>query len=590
MTEKGHKSAPTLYLGLGATYHDPALAIINERGDVLFAEALERPLQYKRALNCEPDNPFELPRILSQLAPNTTRFIVATNWMARRPWYEHLAKNLSWLTPKGILRYQGRQLTTCLETWELNHMQALQHHALKRVGLNLARIIRTDYPGATVHFRHYDHHLCHAALAAFGSPFEASACAVIDSYGEEGSLAFFDHQGGQLTPISHSRGPQSLGFLYMKLTELCGFNWMAGEEWKVMGLASYGQLDEELMGWLRAMIQVEGLSLIQDRASFFQSLKKLERRRRHPDEPPEAAANLAFTGQQFFTEIVHQLLNALAHRSGLKQLTLAGGCALNSVMNGQIINATPFESLHVPSAPADDGTALGAALLAFSEDHRDHPPRKSALTPFLGSRIHQEALERFKAYSGLEHEDLKGSMIYQRTADLIAQGAIIGWVQGAAEFGPRALGHRSILADPRSLHMMDKINESVKFRERFRPYAPAILHEHGPDYFEDYQDTPYMERTLRFRPEMRDRVPAVVHVDGSGRLQSVTKTRNPDFYPLIEAFYAKTQIPILLNTSFNIMGKPMVHSVEDAFAVFLGSGLDALVIGQTLFRKSRDVQ
>ena len=281
------------------------------------------------------------------------------------------------------------------------------------------------------------------------------------------------------------------------------------------------------------------------------------------------------------------MLNALAHRTGSKQLTLAGGCALNSVMNGQIMSATPFESLHVPSAPADDGTALGAALLAFSEDHRGHPPRKSALTPFLGSRIDQNALERFKAYSGVDHEDLEGSMIYHKTADLLAQGSIVGWVQGAAEFGPRALGHRSILADPRSLHMMDKINESVKFRERFRPYAPAILHDHGPDYFEDYQDTPYMERTLRFRPEVRDRVPAVVHIDGSGRLQSVTRNRNPDFYPLIEAFYAKTQIPILLNTSFNIMGKPMVHSVEDAFAVFLGSGLDALVIGHTLFQKSR---
>ncbi len=589
MTEKGHKSAPAIYLGLGATYHDPALAVIDEGGDVLFAEALERPLQYKRALNCEPDNPFELPKILGQLAPNTPRFIVATNWKARRPWYEHLAKNLSWLSPEGILRYQGRQLTTCLETWELNHMQALQHHALKRVGLNLARIIRTDYRGASVHFRHYDHHLCHAALAAYGSPFEESACAVIDSYGEEGSLAFFHQQGGQLTPISHSRGPQSLGFLYMKLTQLCGFNWMAGEEWKVMGLASYGQLDHEVMGWLRAMIRVRGLSLIQDRTAFFHALKQLETRQRRPEDPPEAAANLAFTGQQFFTETVHQLLHALAERSGVKQLTLAGGCALNSVMNGRILSATPFESLHVPSAPADDGTALGAALLAYREDHQDHPPRKSALTPFLGSHIDQDALERFKAFSGLDHEDLPGSMLYQKTADLLAEGAIIGWVQGAAEFGPRALGHRSILADPRPRQMMDKINACVKFRERFRPYAPSILHEYGPDYFEDYQDTPYMERTLRFRPEVRERVPAVVHVDGSGRLQSVTKIRNPEFYPLIEAFHTKTGIPILLNTSFNVMGKPMVHSVEDAFGVFLGSGLDGLVIGHTLFKKNRGI-
>ena len=258
---KPSSKSPAVYLGLCSTYHDPALALINEQGRVLFAEATERTLQYKRALNCEPDNPFLLPKVLLDHCPDAGRFVIAGNWKWQRPLYERLASSMRWLTPRGILSYRGRQLTTCLETWELNHMQACQHHALKRSGINLARTLRQHYPGAAVEFRHYDHHLAHASFASHGSPFEESACAVIDSYGEHGSLAFFHLQKGQLKPLFTSRGPQSLGFFFMKLTELCGFDWMGGEEWKVMGLASYGQINEEILQHLRRMIRVEGLDI-----------------------------------------------------------------------------------------------------------------------------------------------------------------------------------------------------------------------------------------------------------------------------------------------------------------------------------------
>lgn len=579
------KYSRTYYIGLCATYHDPAVAILDNQGQVLYAEATERYLQYKRALNCEPDNPFLLPALLREYCADADAFVIAGNWRQSRPLYERLAQVLGWLTPRGILNYRGRQLTACLPTWELNHMQACQHHALRRVGLNLARTLRRDFSGASVEFRHYDHHFSHAALACYGAPFDRAAAAVIDSYGETGSLAFFEYRDGSMVPRHLGRGPESLGFYYMKLTELCGFEWLGGEEWKTMGLASYGQLDEEVLGWLRAMMWVEGLRLVQNRATFFDLLKRLETRRRGKHLPPETAANLAYTGQFFFMETVNRLLSNFQALSGAENLVLAGGCALNSVCNGQLLGATPFRSLYVPPAPADDGTALGAAYLALRADQPSLPHAPELLSPYLGSTLKDSAIARHARYSGLPVRHLPDGAIVPAAAELLAAGKILGWAQGRAEFGPRALGNRSILADPRPKDMGERINRDVKFRERFRPYAPAILHAHGPAYFEDYQDSPYMERTLRFRPEVRDRVPAVVHVDGTGRLQTVKEAWNPRFHALLSEFQRLTGVPVLLNTSFNVMGKPIIHSVEDAIGVFLGSGLDALVLGDYLFTK-----
>jgi carbamoyltransferase len=575
----------TYYIGLGATYHDPALALLDAEGRVLHAEAAERPLQSKRALNHPPDDLRSLPKLLREHCADAEAFVVAGNWRERRPWYEHLAAALGWLTPRGILDYRGRQLTACVETWELNHMQACQRHALRRSGIGLARALRRDFPGLPVAFRHYDHHLTHAALACYGSPYLDAACAVIDSYGERGSMAFYQYRDGALVLRHEARGPESLGFYYMKLTELCGFEWMGGEEWKTMGLASYGRVDEEVLGWLRGMMRVEGLRLVQDRSTFFGLLQRLESRRRGKHLPPEAAADLAHTGQRFFAETVQQLLGNL-HGLGLSDnLALGGGCALNSAGNGRILAETPFRSLYVPSAPADDGTALGAAWLAFREDHPQGMAEPRPLTPYLGSRIPDEAVERYARYSGLPVAYLPGGAVVAKAAEWLAAGKILGWAQGRAEFGPRALGNRSILADPRGPDLGDRINREVKFRERFRPYAPAILDRHGPDYFEDYQASPYMERTLAFKPEARGRVPAVVHVDGTGRLQTVREDWNPRFHALLSEFHRLSGVPVLLNTSFNVMGKPIVHGMEDAMAVFLGSGLDGLVVGDYLFAK-----
>ncbi len=580
------KNKQTYYLGFCATYHDPALAILDEAGNILFAEATERFLQYKRALNAEPDNLYLLPALLQRYCPDATDFVVAGNWRDTRPLYERLAAGLGWLSPRGLMAREFRPLVAPVPTFQLHHMMASQRQAIRRRNLNLARILRTDFPAATVTFRDFDHHLTHAALACHGSPHSRAVCAVIDSYGEAGALAYYAYQDGRITPLFRSQGAQSLGFYYMKLTELCGFDWMSGEEWKVMGLAAYGKPDEKILMNLRALLSVNGLDLARPAPNTHTSLlRELERYRRSPGTPPEAAASLAASGQHFFVEVLNHLLTRLHQCHPEQNLVLAGGCALNSSANGQILGETPFESLFIPPAPADDGTALGAAFLAWQQDHPGQSLSFDHLSPYLGHAIPRQSIERVARYSGLPVSFHPEGRMAEVAARRLAQGDIMGWVQGRAELGPRALGNRSILADPRTADIGERINRDVKFRERFRPYAPAILDEWGPDYFLDYQASPYMERTLRFRPEVLEQVPAVVHVDGTGRLQTVKAAWNPLFHRLLSAFHQHSGVPVLLNTSFNVMGKPIVHGVEDAVAVFMSSGLDALVLGDFLFTK-----
>ena len=575
------------YLGLGVTYHDPAIAFVDERGQVLFAEATERTLQYKRGLNCPPDPLSHILGWLEKYADFDAEWVLAYNWLSRRPWYEPASRWLGYFTPKGLIAAGYRDFSTVLEKYKLFHMLACQNASLSLGGVNLVRRVTEHYPQIRLTFRHFDHHLCHAALACGSSPFDEAACLVIDSFGERGSLASYRYRHGQLSRISVPKGIASLGFYYMLLTELCGFDWLAGEEWKVMGLAAYGGMDEKIHALLKTMLWVEGLELRQDLAAIQRGVERLRQLGRGPDEPPEAAANLAYTGQHYFTELVIELCHRLYRRCPSDNLVLAGGCSLNSACNGRLLELTPFANLHVPSAPADDGTALGAAWLAWRQDHPGEPYPPGLLTPYLGAEVDVPRLEALRRYAGLRGGHHPADLC-RVVAEALAAGKLVGWMQGRAEFGPRALGNRSILADPRNQAMKERINAEVKFREAFRPFAPVILDEYGPRYFHRYQTSPYMERALMFKPEGAQAVPAVVHVDGSGRVQSLRKSWNPGFHELLECFHRTTGVPVLLNTSLNRMGKPIVQSVEDAVALFMTSGLDLLVIDDYVFSKDRN--
>ncbi len=576
------------YIGLSVSYHDPALAIIDAEGRVLFAEAAERHLQNKRALNCPPDSLTRMASLLQQYCPQAGHITIALNWRKKRPLYETLLAHSGFLSAPGLLKKGFKRLRSPLENYQLHHMIACQRAAIHSAAVNLVRIIQEQLPDCTIAFADFDHHRTHAAMACYSSPFTEAACAVIDSFGENGSMAFYHYRNGQLQCLHESRGPGSLGFYYMKITELCGFDWLKGEEWKVMGLAPYGQLDKELYGLLTDIIRVDGFVCKHSSRRLFQQLDQLQRFRRQQQAPDQQAANQAYTGQRVFAELMAKVLQHLHEVTACKQLTLAGGCALNSAFNGQITQRTGFQNVHIPSAPADDGTALGAAWLGLHQEHPELPKQAARLSPYLGSSMDMAALDNVLRFNRCLDIEYLPDTICQATAKLLAQGQRVAWVQGRAEFGPRALGNRSILADPRDAAMKDRINDNIKFRESFRPFAPSILAEYGADYFENYQPSPYMDKTLSIRPARRSAIPAVCHVDGSGRLQTVEKQANPRFHQLLSHFHQLTGTPVLLNTSFNVMGKPLVHSVQDALSVFISCGLDVLVIGDYLIRKPRD--
>lgn len=573
----------TYFIGLSVTYHDPAIAIVDGSRNLLFAEATERYLQLKRALNCEPDSLYRIVELLKDYCPDAERLDIGFNWRRRRPFYEHFCSFANHFTPAGLMRPRFANRATFFEKYKITHMLACQTHAMKQGGINLARMVREAFPSVELRFHYFDHHLTHAASACYASPFAESDCIVVDSYGERGSLAFYRYRDGKISLCREARGIASLGFFYMKLTELCGFDWLKGEEWKVMGLASYGSFNPEIYNLFRSMVEVQGLDLKQSLKEVRRGMAILERR--FLNVRPMDAADLAYTGQYFFSELMLRLLENYRSFGFSENLVLCGGCALNSSFNGRILESG-YSRAYIPPAPADDGTAIGAAVLACdrvcAERCRSSP---EPMSPYLGSSASAKTLKRLVRYAGgLEIRHLPDGLA-QETARLLAGGRLVGWMQGRAEFGPRALGNRSILADPRRAEMKHKINSSVKFREEFRPFAPAILHEFGEQYFENYVETPYMERALRFRAEARDRVPAVVHVDGTGRLQTVKREWNTPFHDLLKAFHRITAVPVLLNTSFNVMGKPIIHTVEDALGVFVTTGLDALAVGDYLLSK-----
>ncbi|NOT85465.1 MAG: nodulation protein nolNO [Methylococcaceae bacterium] len=578
------------YIGLSVTFHDPAIAIINDQGGVLFAEATERPLQNKRALNCAPDQLVVVPGLLAQHCPDLREVVIAINWNKKRPWYENVVATLGVLTAPGLLKTGIKKLRSPLENYQLHHMMACQRTSIVTAGINLVRIIREHYPDCVIRFKDYDHHLTHAAAACYSSPFAEASCAVIDSYGENGAMAFYRYQNRKLERLYEAKGLSlgSLGFYYMKITELCGFDWLKGEEWKVMGLAAYGKLDQDFYAALNATLSIEGLACKHPSQQLFQKLAKLNDFKKPATATIEQKADLAFTGQAFFADTLTALLGNLHSANPSDSLTMAGGCALNSSFNGQITRRTPFKQVHIPSAPADDGCALGAAWLAFHAEQPQYAEPPKLQTPYTGSEISQDALERLLKFNRTLSIQHHPEQICERTAELLAQGKLVAWVQGKAEFGPRALGNRSILADPRNAKTQDEINQKIKFREQFRPFAPSILHEHGATYFEDYHESPYMDKTLVIKASKRNEIAAVCHIDGTGRLQTVKQEWNPRFHQLISCFYQLTEIPMLLNTSFNVMGKPLVHSLEDAIAVFLTTGLGVLVINDYLIIKSRD--
>ncbi|WP_018261716.1 carbamoyltransferase family protein [Methylobacterium sp. WSM2598] len=576
------------YLGLATTFHDPALALVGPDGRILFAEATERYLQYKRAPNCEPDSAPRMAELLARYLPAGAELVVATSW---GPDFSAFLAQSAAAGAFGLdaLAAHSPELNRSLvpERAERTFIAQLGL-AQARAGYGTLLGLDRAHGGASrlAGLRRYPHHLTHAAYGLWGSPFRDATCLVVDGMGETGASAIYRMTAGRLAEVKRHRGRDSVGFFFGLVTDLAGFDQAKGEEWKIMGLAPYGRADPALMGLLRRLYRIEDGRLRFAPAETVRATVAEILAMRPADAIETGWADLARCGQDAFGEMMDALLGQAEALAPGENLVLTGGCALNSSYNGRALARSGYRALHVPSAPADDGNAVGAAWLAFAEDHPDWtgPGDGAALTPYLGSTVSTEPLARM-AGSEPRLRQLGRAGVTEAAAAILAAGGLVGWVQGRAEFGPRALGNRSILADPRPADAKAILNAKVKYREAFRPFAPSILAEAGPAWFEDYQDSPYMERTLVWREAVRGRVPAVVHEDGTGRLQSVTRARNPAYAALIEAFAARTGVPILLNTSFNVMGKPILHTAEDAILMFYTTGLDALVVEDWLLVK-----
>ena len=440
--------------------------------------------------------------------------------------------------------------------------------------------------------RYLPHHLSHAGSAFLPSPFDRAAILTADGVGEWATTCLGYGQDNAIQLHHQLSYPHSLGLLYTAVTTWLGFRALRGEG-KVMALAEYGE--PSLLSELEAIVDVrdDGSFALDERACTMVEGDRMygpafvERfgPPRAPDEPIlDRHRDMAASLQRLLERILVAQARHLHALTGAPALCMAGGVALNITATSRVLEETPFEDLFIQPAAGDAGGALGAALFcALSAGGQRHPMRSAALGPCYTPSQQRRAL----LVAGLEPIQLPREELNGRVAQLILQDRIVGWFEGRMEFGPRALGQRSILANPCNPHMQDILNSRVKHREPFRPYGVSVLRRAVGDWFEPDRDSPFMLQVARVRPEVRQRIPAVVHVNGTTRLQTVTPDLNPSYCALIEAFEAASGVPMVINTSFNDNDEPIVCTPEDAVRCFTTTQLDALVLGDLIVEKPR---
>jgi len=438
-----------------------------------------------------------------------------------------------------------------------------------------------------------EHHQSHAAAAFLASPFEEAAILTLDGVGEWATATLGAGRGNRIELLREIRFPHSLGLLYSAFTYYLGFK-VNSAEYKVMGAAPYGTpryadtILEELMDLredgsfklnMRYFAYDYGLTMTNERFD-----RLFGHPRRDPEAPMEAFHwDMAASVQAVTEEVVLRMARDAHERTGMKKLCMAGGVALNCVANGRIVREGPFDDLWVQPAAGDAGSALGAALFVHNAVlgnprtwHMEHA--------YWGPAWSDAEIRRFLDARGAPYRSCSREEMLRETARLLdEEQAVVGWFQGRLEWGPRALGSRSILADARNEDNWKRVNLKIKFRESFRPFAPACLAEKAHEWFEIDRESPYMLLVCQVRPDHK--IPAVTHVDGSARLQTVTRDAHPEFYDLIARFDERTGCPVLINTSFNVRGEPIVCTPEDAYLCFMRTNMDVLVLGNQILRK-----
>jgi len=555
---------------LGINYnktHDSAACIVRN-GEVLFAVAEERLSRIKHDAG--------FPRMSIQACLDFANIRaeqldeVCFGWTTAGPGFRH---DLKCLATGGLPLTYLNVVTTTLYFLSMWHQESGAKRFRELFGAGKARM------------RFVDHHLAHAISAYAYSGFEDSAIVVMDGRGAWEATSIWRGSKGCIEHVATIPFPDSLGLFYSEFTEYLGFQ-RNSDEWKVMGLAPYGAPGIKLDAFIEpeaAPYRVNHKRLFGNgNGSFSGMTPLLGPARVRESEIDERHKNIAYAVQDACELAVLSITRMAVEKTRCRNLCLAGGVALNSKANGKIAASGLVDKIFVQPAASDDGVTLGAALIPYL-DHGGRLPNKSMRHAYLGPAFDDVAIEGVLRTYKLRYSRVADPA--ECAAELLSNGKILGWFQGRMEFGPRALGSRSILADPRDPEMTAKVNNAVKFREWWRPFAPSLKKEAAGEYLESATDSPFMILTAQVRPEKRSVIPAVTHVDGSARPQTVEKEINPLYWRLIDAFERRTGVPVVMNTSFNLRGEAIVHTPTDAVRTFFSSGMDALVIGSFVVEK-----
>ena len=589
-------------LGISAFYHDSACVLLSH-GEIIAAAQEERFTRKKH------DSRFPhlaLEYCLSEGAIQLKDIDYVVFYDKPFLKFERLLETYMAFAPKGLASF-----SKALPVWVKDKLfqkaqikKELQKHF---EGLDLTEKLLFS-----------EHHQSHAASAFYPSPFEEAAILTMDGVGEWTTTSLAIGKGNHLSLEKEIHFPHSLGLLYSAFTYYCGFKVNSGE-YKLMGLAPYGepryanQIKENLIdikedGSFRLNMEYfdfcTGLRMTNEK---FDALFGAPARKPESEDLTQRHMDLAASIQEVTEEIVIKLSRAIAKETGMKNLCLAGGVALNCVANGKLLKENIFENIFVQPAAGDSGGALGAALLAWYHlKGNPRVPNEAMKGAYLGPSFEDEIQATFDRLGANYIEESEEDFL-DKVSDFLKEGKAIGWYQGRMEYGPRALGNRSIIADPRNEEMQKKLNLKVKFRESFRPFAPSVLREDVSEYFDIDSDSPYMLIVANIKEDIkrkmtneeeglfgieklnikRSSIPAITHVDYSARIQTVHKETNPKYHTLISKFKEKTDCSVVVNTSFNVRGEPIVCTPEDAFRCFMGTDLDILAIGNFILEKEK---
>ena len=440
------------------------------------------------------------------------------------------------------------------------------------------------------------HHMSHAAYAFYTSQFDESAILTVDGVGEWSTTSFGIAKNNKIQLTNDIRWPHSLGLFYSAFTYFLGFKVNEGE-YKLMGLSSYGKpkyydlikenlIDVKNDGSIH--LNMKYFAFTYDKVMTNENFAQLFGipPRKEDQKTEQIHYDIGASAQKVLEDVMLKMVNHIYLKTKMKNLCISGGVALNGVANYQILKNGPFDNVHIPPSPGDGGSAVGCAqYLYFVHNNKkriieNNHSKLIQENVYVGPSYSNEKIIKFLDSNNIKYEKFEKQSLLKKTAQLISTGNIVGWYQGKMEWGPRALGNRSILADPRNASMKDILNEKIKHRESFRPFAPSILEEHASDFFDIDIPSPYMLMVTKIKkPEI---IPAVTHVDGTGRLQTVSKDANPLYYDLINEFCKITGVPVLINTSMNVMGEPIVNTPEQAYQMIVKTDMDCLVLGNNL--------